>query len=792
MIALLRIEFRKLRTQKSILSLFLIIFMVHIGLLAYQQTTQPIPISAYDQLQEDLMKLSNEERYTYVKTQNEYFEASSILEQLQALHIDPIGNKDMIAYLKTQYPDLEKKYGQVVRKLTPRYTNSRELEARLFQEVYEEFQVLHSYHEALQEIQAKATSIASVSIFASKTSFSNRNILKSAKDFQAMNSLEPIYQIQKPIVDALDSPHTDFLIVLMAIGIVSAMILDEKHKGLLTLLKTTRRGDLHTMIAKCIVMMLSMGIVCVILYGSNIILMNALCRFGDLFAPIISLCDYSFTTLPYSILTFFFIFLGTKWMSICVIGGLMLCSAIGSKHKLGCFLTILACLGLEWLLYLICDLQGPFAILKQLNLISFLDTASLYARYTNLNLFGTPVTYHICVLWLLVFLIVLFAFAQCVIYHKKQDVRLHQVSYPTWIQKLTQKHSPSTLLLIQESYKVMWIQKGCFLLLGYLCFIGFTYHNQHTLRSQEEKTWAQYTSQLEQKTPQEVDQFFQAQQAYFDSLHKRIDDIESQYQQEQLTRIEYDQLIAPLDLQLSGEQSFQAIQDRYTYVLEDPHRVFLNPYGYERYFMQEDTWMLPFIILLIMFILMLSDLVCMDYQNDVSHLLSTTRLGRTKLIHYKLNVAFCVGIVLMIITITPILYTNIQAYDMTNFQASASSLPQYSHLPSFLSFFALFLFDLVLKCFSCIAVTGTLLYLSHRIQHMRAVLCLLSLIFLAPLFLHMMGFSLTDSFSLFPLFTSTVQLAQENVTPLCSALLIYFLLGSFTIYHTFRYINPKK
>lgn len=787
---LLCIEARKLWTQKSILSLFLIVVIANFGLLCYQQLTQPIPISAYDKLQQDLMRLPNEKRYDYVQTYRTTLESISVLQQLQTLNIDPVGNRDMISYLQGQYPDLEKNYGQASTTLALKYTSSLELETALLQELDEEFQILHAYHETQSQIQEKASSITNVSIFSSQDSFSNRNILKSANDFKNMEALEPIYQVQKPIIAALQFPFTDLMIVLMGIGIVSAMVLDEKQKGLLVLLRTTIRGDIHTMIAKSMVMMLSMGVVSLVLCSSNLLLMHGLCRIGDLFAPLISLANFSLTTLPFSILEFFFIFLCTKWLSACVIGGLMLFTAIITKHKLGCFVWIIVTLGIEWLLFVLCELQGPFAIFKQLNLIAFLDTASLYERYMNLNVLGTPMTYHICALWLLVSLIVLFVFLTCLSFHKLQDVSLQQVRIPSWLQKMNQKHKLTTSLFLQETYKVLWVQKGCFLLLGYLCIVCMYQHHQTLIFSQDERAFAQYTAQMEQKTPKEIEDFFHSQKAYFASLHKQCDEIDQQYDQGTLTRQKHDQLIGPLDVQLSNEPIFQMVQERYAYAMEDEHRAFLNPFGYEQLFMNEETWLIPWCIVLVSLVLLLSDLVCIEYQNDAMRLISTTRKGRTRLFFHKLGVASCITAALMFITILVVVVRISNAYELTAIHASASSLPQFAHIPSSISLFTLFLFDIAMKFLSCMVIIGTLMVLSHHLKQMRAVLCMVCLLFFIPILLHMMGLSMFDFLSVAPLMTATYELTQADLVPLYSATLFALLVSAFTLTHAYKSFIP--
>ena len=175
---------------------------------------------------------------------------------------------NQLAVLQSQYPDIEKTYGNDFLQFTPYFTDSLEQEAEFMHTIRKEMDTLYHYKAQLQDIRQKADAISSISIFSQKDSFSARNIIKTSHDFEKMSDCIITYQLEKGIKDATHAPITDILILIMMMVIASSMIMEEKSRHLFSIVKTTKRGYLETIVSKCIIM--SISILCFFKYDVSV------------------------------------------------------------------------------------------------------------------------------------------------------------------------------------------------------------------------------------------------------------------------------------------------------------------------------------------------------------------------------------------------------------------------------------------------------------------------------------------------------------------------------------------
>lgn len=778
MMALLRMELSKLFRSKAIRSLFVILFLLNIGIFAYKEQLQTPSLSAYHALQEDMQKQKPDKRYAWFKELDEKTQAYDILQQMNALRNKGQKQNDLLDMLRAQHPDVETNYKNLKETDLPMYTGSLESECIFLQNIRKEMDSLHQYHKKLDDIEKRSTAISSISIFSENhDDFSAKNIKKTADDYRKMKQLSPQYQLEKGITDALHFPFTDFLIILMSMAVVSTMVLEEKQKGLLTLIKTTPKGNWKTMMVKCIVMMMAAALTTILFFTANLVYMDIFCGLGNLQAPLISLASFSDSTLAISIWQFLLLFLTTKWLALTAAGALMLWVCVAVRNRIGCFMSLAGVLGIELLCYLFISEQGSFAFLKQINLISFMDTTALYQRYLNINLFSIPCTLQNISLWLLALLVPLLIGLSCFAYQRQQDLRLHEYHLPIWSQRFLPVRKPSCFLFLQEAYKLLWIQKGLFIIAAFVLLQGFTLRNNTIIPSQEERSWMQIVDQFKEDDRHDFETYIKKQNVYYEELHKKINALDAQYERKEISRVEHMNQRGPLDLRMSGEAAFEKVKEQYAYINQGKNRAFFTPYAYERLFLDLQTTMIPSILLLCFLIILLSDQECHEYQHDVHRLLMTTQKGRRSLRLHKLALALLCALVLSFIAYAPVMYSLHQTYGFTFWTASITSLPQFSTLPDSINIITFFLLSSLLKAAVLFCSVTLLLYLSTRWLAQRLILCIMMLLLVVPLLLSFMNISFLNNISLFPLLNAATYIAAgDYLTPVCT-LLFYMTLS---------------
>lgn len=791
MIALIRMESYKLWHKRQFQGLVLIILLVNLGLLLYTQQNQTIPIHAYDKLQKELSTIPNDERYDWISTYDEKIQAFSVLQQIQNLQMQKPDNwENMIASLRFKYPGIEDTYGEAFLQEQSYYTGSLEQEAVFMRKIQKEMDTLHDIPARQKEIQDKADSIRSVSIFSKEHSFSSKNITKTADDFQKMEDVPITYQLEKGLHEALSFPITSFFIIVMMLSIAASMIIDEKSRNLFSIVRSCKNGKSKTIMAKCFVMVSSIGLFSTILTVSNLCVMNQLCNLGDLNASLISLASYAEYTYPITILQYLFLFLVTKWIAASCIGTLMLLISIISRHKITCFTGILAFLGFQLICYTMIPDNSTLTIGKYLNFISFLQTDVLFRTYLNLNIAGHAVSLqNASALCLLVFLVI-FLIGSCILYSKKQNLQIEAWKLPQSIARfLPDSKRILPYLWIQESFQLFIIQKGLLFLLCFFCLQSYTYHNKYLYVSQDEKSWMQYMNVLEGKPNKEKDEFLDAQQKTYDDLHVQLDEINQKYENHQITRPQKEQMESIVTSQLYGEPFFQKLHSQYNEIKQKEHREMITPFGYELLLFQDSMTLVPAILALLFLLLSLSNIQCVSYQNSMNRVLYATPKGRSSLLFHKLAIALFCGIIYSILAFAFDFALVYQTYGFPSLQASIISMNQFAHMPAIISISGFLCLNYFIRLFAIESSICVLFALSAACKHQLHVLFLLCLVVIIPLLLPLMGIHYLDAFSLYPLFQNATYFSEQQTTTLLCSFLWYLAIGIGSIYYTKKQIK---
>lgn len=785
MIALIRMEYYKLWRKRQIVVLFLIVFILNLGLLLYTQQQQTIPIQAYDKLQKELSSLPNTDRYEWIDSYSDQIEAFSILSQMQALQSGkPEHWENMIASLRLSHPDIEEAYGQAFQQEQNYMTGSLELEAEFMKQIKQEMDILHDMPKRLDEIQKKADAIGSISIFSQEQSFSSRNIKKTAQDFQKMKDVEIIYQLEKGLVEALSFPVSNFLIILMMLAIAASMILDEKSKNLFSIVRTCVRGKHQTILAKCIVMLTSIGLLTTLLTVSNLCVMQQLCDFGDLHASLISLASYAKSIFPISILQYLVLFLLVKWMAAGCIGCFMLAVSISCRYKITCFTAILVFLGLQLLCYTGITDNSTFTIFKYLNVISFLQSDVLFRTYLNLNIAQHAISLQSASFVCLFAFLALFLIVSCWLYDRKQNLQIKTWQLPAWItQHLPASKRNLPVLWIQECHQLFWIQKGLIFLLCFLCLQGYTYQQKHLYVTQDEKNWMQYMKILEGKPDKKKDAFLASQQKTYEQLHTKLDEIHERYDAKQISSLQKDQMESAIMSQLYGETFFQQLAAQYHEVKLDQRREMITPFGYEQLLFQDSMTLVPAILALLFLFMSLSNMQCITYQHAMNKVIYATIKGRSSLLFHKLSISLLCGLIYAVLAFVFDLVLVYQTYGFPSLQASLVSMTQFTHMNASISIFGFLCISYLIRLFAIETSICILFALSVACRHQLHTLFLLCLIIVIPLLLPLMGIHYLDTISLYPLFQNASYFSSHQTMIVLSSLLCYLCIAIGCIYY---------
>ena len=116
--------------------------------------------------------------------------------------------------------------------------------------------------------------------------------------------------------------------MLSMMVLVSSMILEEKEKKLFAIIKITSQGQYPTMLAKCFVMIIMVGVITTMMMVGQLVYSSVIYGLGDLSRSVQSLSQYSQCPFSLSVQQFIGLFILMKCLAASFIGLIMLLSTL--------------------------------------------------------------------------------------------------------------------------------------------------------------------------------------------------------------------------------------------------------------------------------------------------------------------------------------------------------------------------------------------------------------------------------------------------------------------------------
>lgn len=728
----------------------ILICIVNIGVFIYAQNlNHTITPRAYQKLESRLEQIPNEQRYEFVKSEYEKYHAFTIIEQLDTLRINPKENQYMIDILSNEYPHIEEQYRQVYENNHHfYYTDNLESDAEFLKQMMNEFEILHEYPQYIENIQNQAKTISSISIFQNNAdSFEQKNILRSAEDYQKAISIPLTYMSEKGIHAALSFPLTSFFIMISMMVLASTMIIEEKEKRLFSIIKLTQKGQYPTMIAKGIVLMSLVGMMTFMMVSSQLLYSSITYGLGDLTRSLQSLASFSHCPFSLNVYQFIIVFMLVKWLAACLVGFLMMLMAIMARNKIFALLSISIIVIIEYIFYLFIPSLNSFYLLKYLNIMSVLQTDVFFQIYRNVNIMGEPVSLHLITCILMSFLMICLFLVTCITYSRKKNMNIQ-----TFELKIPSFSFPLSLSLRgQEFYKILHIQKVLILCLLCIGIQIYQYHDMSLYIDTDTKMKQQYMKELEGPLTESKEQWLLQEKEHYTELNQQLEQISQKKSEGKITQFQAIQMSEPIEQQLIGEEVFQKIYEQYLDIKENTQKQFVFDEAYQQFFMGTSWTMMPTILLCIMLILGFSSFINYEYQNEMYRVTQTTLKGNKVLLHTKLQIIALMSLVFFIIINLPPLILLHQTYGFSSLSASLISIEGLAEFPSWMSIGIACLLSFLLRFFAVLCLAFGIQAIAVKTRNQIITLFMSLFVFLVPLLLAYGGFDLLNGISLYPL-----------------------------------------
>ncbi|MBP3618328.1 MAG: flagellar FliJ family protein [Lachnospiraceae bacterium] len=349
---------------------------------------------------------------------------------------------------------------------------------------------IDGYDEYMTSVQDNVIMMKENPLFSESDSFVYRNLIKTGEDYREIADITPVAGENRGIMAVFQFTLSSFILLLIGVYIVLCF-LAERQKGLYLLVRCTERGRTILSLQRIGILCLGVFGAAVILYGSIFVISVVIFPGCDMARPVQSVPELGNVIGQYSIGTYLMLFVLRKALG-CLFACLLLYFCMSLFRSSFCVAAFFLLLLGEYALYAFIIPTGRWSVFKYINLYTYTFCGTDYAHYYNLNVLGTPMnivgTSDLFVVLGTVVMVVV-----CTLQYARQYPRSEYRTLKV-IEKLrvfVSRHKPSGSLMTWELKKVLFSQKGLFImaLMIYLAYSASVESNYMDFRSRYVVHW---------------------------------------------------------------------------------------------------------------------------------------------------------------------------------------------------------------------------------------------------------------------------------------------------------------
>lgn len=291
----------------------------------------------------------------------------------------------------------------------------------IIQQITSQYEYLLGYEAYLDKIDADAAKLQSVSLFADPNSTAYQNTVKTAEDFHAMEGVSVSVGHDLAVTEVFADKWADYSIVIL-ICVVCGLFVAERKEGLWPMIYAAPGGRWKLVCKRIGILFVAAWIGTVLIVGSKILLCGWVFHgLGEWDRVLQSIPMFQNFPTPFTIAEFWLLYIAVKAMGAFWIG-LTLWAVLSAISNLGLALTAAGLLmGLEFACTAIPS-SSMFAVLRYVNVFSYVDFIPVFSRYLNISVFGGLISGSDLVLAILPFLCLVFAGVNVLIVERKHPV----------------------------------------------------------------------------------------------------------------------------------------------------------------------------------------------------------------------------------------------------------------------------------------------------------------------------------------------------------------------------------
>ncbi|MCD7824949.1 MAG: hypothetical protein LUH14_03185 [Clostridiaceae bacterium] len=304
------------------------------------------------------------------------------------------------------------------------YSKNFYSETALYQEILMQIEHITGYPDYTETV-LEQTQQSDISLF-QKDAYTEREQKKTAADFENLQKQTLTFAPYRGVCLLADFDFADVIMLILTVLLAASLITAEKEEHTLPLLHSTFHGrrDIGAVKFFCGLLFLFAGFL--ILSVCKCVMIGGTYGIGNWNAAIQSV--YSYASCRYTInVGTFLILTAVSRLAGCLAlyAVLFLCAAFVQKG-IALYSACGAFFGIEGVLFVTIPEHSYFTFLRQLNIMSFLNSETLIGNYQNINLMNYPIDYWYTALGIEVFffftaaILGIISFGRCREQHRRQ------------------------------------------------------------------------------------------------------------------------------------------------------------------------------------------------------------------------------------------------------------------------------------------------------------------------------------------------------------------------------------
>jgi hypothetical protein len=516
------------------------------------------------------------------------------------------------------------------------------------------------YDSYRQSLISNAEKLTTVSIFASRDSFSYRNAKKIIEEYTRCEDIVVTPESPKGIQVFCDSTAGDVLLVIWMLLLINWVILDEYRSGQFSLQRTTRYGRKQLGMVKLLVLILMTLFGVLVFELERFLLVGLFAGQGTLSRSIQSVFPESIRHMRVGSVLLYGLMIKCV-VSVCLICMLYFLSQLLLDGRTFIWVVTLLLLG-GFLAYLFIPENSWISLLREINFWGFLNGTRVIYRFKSLNLFEQPVPYEYVMAAVLGLTAVVVIVPSLFLYGRRNGNRNQNLF---GMRRLPVSH---TGLFRHEGYKLMTMGGWWLVLIAIAAGMFYTAEDYYVYTTQAEYYEVQYCRLLQGTWGAEQEEMLLNEQERFSGIADGTQFVES---------------ISQMELY----NAYLLIRDRAERIREVEKGQLLYEKGYNLLLVHQNPqgFLKQSVMILLLLLFSMGTVWMFEYKYEQIPLIRATKMGLKNIAKWKRIWCLFMGAVIYAGAWSVLFVRVIKTFGLRAFSAPAASLEALSRVPGWIS-----------------------------------------------------------------------------------------------------------